>query len=185
MKGKDNIRKRLLKYTRRAFRLLPQMDKPRILDIGCGSGRYCIELARRGARLVVGIDFAENMLRLARNLAERNGVSHVCRFINADFLNHNFENKFDICIAIGVLEYLQQPLIILERMKCIASAKLIISLPVQWTLRSLLRKIRLGLKGCPVYFYTKRKIERLLQLSQVKDFRITRLDRDYLIIIKV
>ena len=43
---KDLVRKRLLKYTRKAFRMLSQMDKPRILDIGCGSGAPTLELAR-------------------------------------------------------------------------------------------------------------------------------------------
>ena len=45
---KDKIRKRFLKYTRKAFRMLPQIDKPRILDIGCGSGIPTLELARLG-----------------------------------------------------------------------------------------------------------------------------------------
>ena len=35
--GKDKIRKRLLKYTRKALQMLPKVDRPRILDIGCGS----------------------------------------------------------------------------------------------------------------------------------------------------
>ena len=43
---KDLVRKRLLKYTRKAFRMLSQMDKPRILDIGCGSGAPTLELSR-------------------------------------------------------------------------------------------------------------------------------------------
>lgn len=156
-----------------------------IVDIGCGSGRYCVELARRGARQVVGIDFAENMLKLARDLADSNGVSHICQFIKADFLNYNFENKFDICIAVGVLEYLKDPKIFLARMRSITQDKIIISLPVKWMFRSGLRKIRLTLKGCPVYFYTKGKIERLLKGCQLKDYKIMRLDRDYLIMIKV
>ncbi|MFC2035607.1 hypothetical protein ACFLUJ_05730 [Chloroflexota bacterium] len=36
--GKDEIRERLLKYTRGVFRIVPQIGKPRILDIGCASG---------------------------------------------------------------------------------------------------------------------------------------------------
>jgi len=42
---KDGIRKHLLKYTRKAFRMLPHVDNPRILDIGCGSGFPTLELA--------------------------------------------------------------------------------------------------------------------------------------------
>jgi len=43
---KDLIRERLSKYTRKAFHILPKLDKPRILDIGCGSGVPTMELAR-------------------------------------------------------------------------------------------------------------------------------------------
>jgi ubiquinone/menaquinone biosynthesis C-methylase UbiE len=46
VKEKESIRKRLLKYTRRAFRMLPEMGGPRMLDIGCGSGVPTLELAR-------------------------------------------------------------------------------------------------------------------------------------------
>lgn len=156
-----------------------------ILDIGCGSGRYSVALAKKGAGLVVGIDVAENMLKLARGLAEREGVGHICRFIKADFLNYNFGNKFDICLAIGVLEYFNNPKAIFDRIKALANQKIIISLPVKWTFRSLLRKVRLILKGQGVYFYTGKKIERLFRLGRLKSHKIIRLDRDYLIIIEV
>ncbi len=39
-----------------------------ILDVGCGSGIYAVELAERGAR-VVGVDFSEEMIRLAKKRA--------------------------------------------------------------------------------------------------------------------
>jgi len=59
---KDTIRKRLLKYTRKAFRMLPQMDKPRILDIGYGSGVPTLELARLSHGEVMGIDIDQPAL---------------------------------------------------------------------------------------------------------------------------
>ena len=42
---KDLIRRRLVKYSRKALKMIPEMDKPRILDIGCGSGVSTLELA--------------------------------------------------------------------------------------------------------------------------------------------
>ena len=59
---RDEIRKRFLKYTRKAFRILPQMDKPRILDIGCGSGVPTLELARLSHGEVMGIDIDQPAL---------------------------------------------------------------------------------------------------------------------------
>ena len=59
---KDLIRKRLIKYTRKAFRVLPKFDKPRILDIGCGTGVPTLELARLTNGEITGLDIDEEQL---------------------------------------------------------------------------------------------------------------------------
>ena len=45
---RDSSRERLLKYTRKTFKLLPKLDKPRILDAGCGSGRRTPRFWKKG-----------------------------------------------------------------------------------------------------------------------------------------
>ena len=55
-KNADQLRKTFLKYTRKAFETLPKLDKPRILDIGCGSGIPTLELARLTNGEIIGID---------------------------------------------------------------------------------------------------------------------------------
>lgn len=69
--GRDAIRERLLRYTRKAFRMLPRLDKPRILDIGCGSGVPTLELARLSGGEVIGIDRDQEALdRFSRKIIE-------------------------------------------------------------------------------------------------------------------
>ncbi len=51
---KDESRRNLLKYTRKAFRMIPGIKNPDILDIGCGSGIPTVELAKLSGGKVIG-----------------------------------------------------------------------------------------------------------------------------------
>ena len=69
----------------------------RILDIGCGTGRHAIELARRGYD-VVGIDLSESLLRRAGEKAAAMGLA-------VDFRRHDardlpFRREFDLAIML-------------------------------------------------------------------------------------
>ncbi len=69
----------------------------RILDIGCGTGRHSIELARRGYS-VVGIDLSESMLAKARSKALS---SHVAvEFLQSDARHLQFHNEFNLAIML-------------------------------------------------------------------------------------
>jgi 2-polyprenyl-3-methyl-5-hydroxy-6-metoxy-1,4-benzoquinol methylase len=65
----------------------------RILDIGCGTGRHAIELARRGYS-VIGVDLSEAQLQKARDNARKENVSP--SFIRADARTLTFEHEFDL-----------------------------------------------------------------------------------------
>ena len=93
---KDKIRKRLLKYTRKAFRMLPQMEKPRILDIGCGSGIPTIELARLSNGEITGIDIDQSALDKFKREIEKEQLStrvqaECCSIFEMDFPDESFD----------------------------------------------------------------------------------------------
>ena len=69
----------------------------RILDIGCGTGRHAIELARRGYS-VVGIDLSESMLTKARAKARSCGVQ--AEFVRGDARHLHFTDEFDLAIML-------------------------------------------------------------------------------------
>lgn len=99
---KDKIRKRLLKYTRKAFRMLPQLDKPRILDIGCGSGIPTLELARLSRGEVIGIDIDRPALDKFNNKIEEAGLTDRVKAINRSMFNMDFaEESLDIIWSEG------------------------------------------------------------------------------------
>jgi SAM-dependent methyltransferase len=69
----------------------------RILDIGCGTGRHALELARRGYR-VIGVDLSESMLRQARQKSGALGLEVDFRQMDARYLD--FEAEFDLAIML-------------------------------------------------------------------------------------
>jgi ubiquinone/menaquinone biosynthesis C-methylase UbiE len=99
---KDKIRKRLLKYTRKAFRMLSHMDKPRILDIGCGSGVSTLELARLSHGEILGIDIDQPALdKFTRKIKEA-GLAHRVQAENSSLFDMDFaDESFDIIWSEG------------------------------------------------------------------------------------
>jgi len=98
----DKIRKRLLKYTRKAFRMLPQMDKPRILDIGCGSGVPTLELARLSQGEVIGIDIDQPALDKFTGKIKEAGLNDRVQAVNCSIFDMDFvDESFDIIWSEG------------------------------------------------------------------------------------
>jgi len=84
-----------------------------VLDIGCNGGFYSIEMKRRGAERVVGIDFDERYLAQARFAAEVSGVEIDFRQMSVYDVAQLGE-KFDIVLFMGVLYHLRHPLLALD-----------------------------------------------------------------------
>ncbi len=100
--SKDKIRRRLLKYTRKAFRMLPRLDKPRILDIGCGSGVPTLELARLGGGEVIGIDIDQPALDKFAGKIKEAGLEDRVKAINGSMFDMDFaDESFDIIWSEG------------------------------------------------------------------------------------
>ena len=93
---RDPFRERLNKYTRRAFQMLPELDKPHILDIGCGSGVPTLELARLSNGQIIGLDVDQSLLdKLARKIEEAGLSDRVttlkCSMFELDFPDESFD----------------------------------------------------------------------------------------------
>ena len=82
--------------------MLPKLDEPRILDIGCGSGVPTMELARLGQGEVIGIDIDQPALdKLNRKIREA-GFANRVQAVNRSILDMVFPDEgFDIIWSEG------------------------------------------------------------------------------------
>ena len=84
-----------------------------VLDIGCNAGFYSMEMKRRGAARVLGLDFDEDYLAQARFAAEVERLDIEFRQLSVYDLGALGE-RFDIVFFIGVLYHLRHPLLALD-----------------------------------------------------------------------
>jgi tRNA (mo5U34)-methyltransferase len=84
-----------------------------VLDIGCNAGFYSLEMKRRGAERVLGVDFDERYLAQARFAAEVRGVDIEFRQLSVYDVG-SLGEKFDLVIFMGVLYHLRHPLLALD-----------------------------------------------------------------------
>ena len=143
----------------------------RILDVGCGSGRISVPLAERGA-IVVGIDYSLSMLNLARNFAKERKIEKNIEFKGVDFMLDFNEGLFDITLALGVFDYIQNPIPFLSKMKTLTAEQILASYPARFTPQAPIRKLWLYTRKCPVYFYTKREIDGIYKAIELTNYEI-------------
>lgn len=89
-------------YTAKAFRMLPKIENPRILDVGCGPGGPTLELARLSQGQVIGMDTHQPYLdRLAQKIKDA-GLNDQVKAVKGSMFEMEFpDQSFDIIWAEG------------------------------------------------------------------------------------
>jgi ubiquinone/menaquinone biosynthesis C-methylase UbiE len=174
-----------LRYKKVIEEVAPYRDAT-IFDVGCGTGRYSIALALKGIKKALGIDFAQNMIDEANHLAVQYEVDHIGRFVKANFMQMNIEETFDHVFAMGVFDYIENPVPFLKKMIQCANKKVMISLPLSGGIIQKLRKFKFEkIKKCPIFFYSQEDVRRIAQEAGVKAFTIEKISKDYFLSISV
>jgi ubiquinone/menaquinone biosynthesis C-methylase UbiE len=148
-----------------------------VLDIGCGPGHYSVALARRGAGEVLGLDFADGMLEVARERAEKAGVSGTCRFEKGDFLECSFDRQFDYTIIMGFMDYIAEPAGMIRKALSITKRRAFFSFPVAGGLLGWQRQLRYRSR-CDLYLYTEQSVRELFSGIEDAKVNVERIDRD-------
>src|SRR5215217_2785878 len=103
------------------------------LDVGCGNGLYSLELAKKGARRVVGLDISPVMIRLCENSARSDGFEDRLTFIQTDLLKYKAPTSFDVSFGIGLFDYIRDGVPVLRKMREVTTDKVIVAVPRLWT----------------------------------------------------
>jgi SAM-dependent methyltransferase len=81
----------------------------RVLDVGCGVGRWSRLLAARGA-FVTGVDLSPTMIEQSTQRTAAAGLSDRCRFLVQDSTELDAGTPFDLVLGVTVLQHILDPL---------------------------------------------------------------------------
>jgi SAM-dependent methyltransferase len=96
-----------LGFTRKAFQMLPDLDKPTILDVGCGQGGPTLELARLSGGQVTGLDIDQSALHELARRADEEGLSERVQVVHGSMFDMEFaDESFDVIWAEGSMHIL-------------------------------------------------------------------------------
>ncbi len=86
-----------------------------VLDYGCESGIDAVEIARHGARRVIGVDTNEHAVGMAAERAERAGLGERCVFTTE--ADESFSGSVDVILSIDAFEHFADPHAVLRTMR--------------------------------------------------------------------
>ena len=155
------------------------------LDVGCGNGLYSLDLAKKGAARVVGLDISPVMIGRCQQSARKEDLEERVTFMQTDLLEYDPKDSFDVSYGIGLFDYISDPLPVLKKMREVTKDKTIAAFPRFWTWRAPVRKVRLTMKGCPVFFYTKKRIDQLMKDAGFASWEVTRVGKLHCVVAHV
>lgn len=101
---KDNCRKGLLKYLSKAISKIPTIEKPLLLDVGCGSGVPTLFLAENFDGNIIAVDpDTESINRLEKKIEENNLSTRITIIKESLFKTSLKDYQFDLILAEGFL----------------------------------------------------------------------------------
>src|SRR6476659_4952854 len=143
-----------------ALEVARDYDAPSVLDVGGGSGRIGELILAEGASRYVDVDLSDTMLDLARDRLER--FEDKVELVQGDFLTEPIEGQFDLVLALGYFDYIEDAAAHTRRIGELCSGSAVASFP-RWTwTKGPVRKLRYEvINSCPIYDYDRESIRSL------------------------
>lgn len=153
----------------------------RILEVGAGSGRDSITMARAGAVVYV-VDYVRSSLEVCRRLAEEAGVQLI--YIEADATRMPVrEGSFDIVFHQGVLEHFRRPADLLdENFRILKQGGFaLVDVPQAFHLYTVLKKTLIAVNRWFAGWETQFSVASLTRTAEASGFRVEGAFGDWLV----
>jgi SAM-dependent methyltransferase len=137
-------------------------EEPSVLDVGGGSARVGELMLEAEASRYVDVDLSDTMLGLARQRLARFGDK--VELVQGDFLSAPLEGPFDIVLALGYFDYIEDAPAHVRRISELCSGSVVASFP-RWTwTKGPIRKVRYEMiNRCPIFDYTEPQLQELFR----------------------
>lgn len=151
----------------------------KVLDIGCGVGTISLYVANKDNE-VLGIDISEKAINVAQKSAEILGIKNVS-FKAIDFLDTDFQEKFDFIIFSEVLEHLSDDKFAIKKIRKLLRENGILFLSTRLEIDPM-HKMRIRLFGQDKFdlcvgHLRRYSTERLIQLLKTNGFKIAEINQ--------
>lgn len=176
-----NLRKTMFLRFEETLKNTAKPEIQSVFDIGCGPGRYLVELVKQGKK-VVALDMAKGMLDIAASLVPEAVKAGSVTFIESDYMSYNAPSKCDAAVLMGFFDYIQEPIPLVEKLKREIGKEIYGSFPKSGGLLAWQRQIRYKMKNCPLYLYSLNDVKKIMNAAgldgkyEIKDF-----GRDYFV----
>lgn len=158
---KNYVKKDLLLRQEIVFEELGDLQNKKLLDLGCGVGRYSHLAAMKGAK-VIGIDISPKAIEIAKKKAKEFQIEDKCEFFCGDFIKYSAIPKVDYVIALGFVQYFNDGKKVIEDILK-KNNKIIFDIPTFSHWINPCRKIyRTLMKGIKFTSYTENEVNKLV-----------------------
>src|SRR5581483_7703678 len=143
-----------------AIDVVREYGNPSVLDVGGGSGRVGEFALDAGASRYVDVDLSDTMLELAKQRLAR--FEDRVELVQGDFLTVPLEGPFDVVLALGYFDYIEDAPAHARRMAELCGGSVVASFP-RWTwTKGPIRKVRYEvINRCPIFDYTESQLRGL------------------------
>ena len=177
------FRQSMYERHKRTLGFFTNSDVKTVLDVGCGSGRYSLDLAKKGM-VVTCVDLSQEMLNIAKTNSHKAGFFNNT-YIAGSYIDVEICKKHDASILMGLFDYISNPEELFSKLMKDTSKYILASFPKPGGILGWQRKIRYNMRNCQLFYYTKESLQELMRASDIINYEIQDNHREYFLIARL